>query len=101
MHTLNTIKLSPTSWIGVSWAHTVNNYEFLGLANVWTILGVANRMIKETDMSEAMQQEAVKQAEKAVELHTVEKDVAAYIKKYFDRKYSAPWHCIVGQNFGR
>lgn len=52
-------------------------------------------------MSEAMQQEAVKQAEKAVELHTVEKDVAAYIKKYFDRKYSAPWHCIVGQNFGR
>ncbi|THD22702.1 Dynein light chain DLC [Fasciola gigantica] len=57
-------------------------------------------MIKETDMSEEMQNEAIRQAEKAIEMHTVEKDVAAYIKKYFDRKYSTPWHCIVGQNFG-
>ncbi|VDP69680.1 unnamed protein product [Echinostoma caproni] len=57
-------------------------------------------MIRDCDMSEEMQKEAVQQAERAVELHTVEKDIAQYIKKQFDKKYSPPWHCIVGQNFG-
>ena len=28
------------------------------------------------------------------------KDVAAYIKKEFDKKYNPTWHCIVGRNFG-
>ena len=27
-------------------------------------------------------------------------DVAAYIKKEFDKKYNPTWHCIVGRNFG-
>ena len=26
--------------------------------------------------------------------------IAAYIKKEFDRKYMPTWHCIVGRNFG-
>jgi hypothetical protein len=26
--------------------------------------------------------------------------IAAFIKKEFDRKYSPTWHCIVGRNFG-
>ena len=30
----------------------------------------------------------------------IEKDVAAYIKKEFDKKYHPTWHCIVGRNFG-
>ena len=31
---------------------------------------------------------------------TVEKDVAAYVKKEFDTRYGPTWHCIVGRNFG-
>jgi len=27
-------------------------------------------------------------------------DIAAFIKKEFDKKYNATWHCIVGRNFG-
>ena len=27
-------------------------------------------------------------------------DIAAYIKKEFDKKYNPTWHCIVGRNFG-
>ena len=27
-------------------------------------------------------------------------DIAAFIKKEFDRKYNPTWHCIVGRNFG-
>ena len=37
----------------------------------------------------------------AIEKYTVEKDIAAYIKKEFDQKYSPTWHCIVGRNFGK
>lgn len=36
----------------------------------------------------------------ALEKFTIEKDVAAYIKKDFDSKHSPTWHCIVGRNFG-
>ncbi|GFG28951.1 hypothetical protein Cfor_00353 [Coptotermes formosanus] len=42
-------------------------------------------VIKNADMSEEMQQDA---------------DIAAYIKKEFDKKYNPTWHCIVGRNFG-
>lgn len=27
-------------------------------------------------------------------------DIAAYIKKEFDKKHGAKWHCVVGKNFG-
>lgn len=36
----------------------------------------------------------------ALEKCTIEKDMAAYIKKNFDAKYGPTWHCIVGRNFG-
>ena len=36
----------------------------------------------------------------ALEKYTIEKDVAAYIKKEFDVKHNPTWHCIVGRNFG-
>ena len=32
--------------------------------------------------------------------YNIEKDIAAYIKKEFDKKYNPTWHCIVGRNFG-
>lgn len=36
----------------------------------------------------------------ALEKFHVEKDIAMYIKKEFDRKYSATWHCVAGKSFG-
>lgn len=36
----------------------------------------------------------------ALEKFNIEKDIAAYIKKEFDKKYNPTWHCIVGRNFG-
>jgi len=38
--------------------------------------------------------------EQALEKYNIEKDIAAYIKKEFDKKYNPTWHCIVGRNFG-
>ena len=57
-------------------------------------------VIKNADMAEDMQQDAVDCATQALEKYNIEKDIAAYIKKEFDKKYNPTWHCIVGRNFG-
>ncbi|XP_067102076.1 dynein, light chain, LC8-type 2a isoform X2 [Osmerus mordax] len=57
-------------------------------------------VIKNADMSEDMQQDAVDCATQAMEKYNIEKDIAAYVKKEFDKKYNPTWHCIVGRNFG-
>lgn len=57
-------------------------------------------VIKHADMNEEMQQEAIDCANTALEKFNIEKDIAAYIKKEFDKKYNPTWHCVVGRNFG-
>ena len=57
-------------------------------------------VIKNADMSEDMQQDAIDCATQALEKFNIEKDIAAYIKKEFDKKHGPTWHCIVGRNFG-
>ena len=57
-------------------------------------------VIKNADMADEMQQDSVELATTALEKYNIEKDIAAYIKKEFDKKYSPTWHCIVGRNFG-
>ncbi|XP_076024636.1 dynein, light chain, LC8-type 2b [Genypterus blacodes] len=57
-------------------------------------------VIKNADMPEDMQQDAVECAMQAMEKFNIEKDIAAYVKKEFDKKYNPTWHCIVGRNFG-
>ena len=39
-------------------------------------------------------------ATQALEKYNIEKDIAAFIKKEFDKKYNPTWHCIVGRNLG-
>ncbi|MEN2497488.1 MAG: Dynein light chain 1, cytoplasmic [Marteilia pararefringens] len=57
-------------------------------------------VIKNADMSEEMQQEAINCAGQAIERYNIEKDIAAYVKKEFDKLYDPTWHCVVGRNFG-
>ena len=47
-----------------------------------------------------MQQDAIDTASQAMEKFNIEKDIAAYVKKEFDKKYGATWHAVVGRNFG-
>ncbi|KZV84958.1 hypothetical protein EXIGLDRAFT_623593 [Exidia glandulosa HHB12029] len=51
-------------------------------------------------MSEEMQQEAIDLATSAIEKFSVEKDMAAHIKKECDRRFGHTWHVVVGKNFG-
>lgn len=56
--------------------------------------------VKSVDMTEEMQQQAIEVASDAMEKYTIEKDIAQHIKREFDSRAGATWHCIVGRNFG-
>lgn len=51
-------------------------------------------------MSEDMQQAAIDVANAALDKFNMERDIASYIKKEFDKKYNPTWHCVVGKSFG-
>ena len=55
-------------------------------------------VVKNADMSEDMQQDAIDIATQALEKFNIEKDIAAFIKKEFDKKYNPTWHAIVGKS---
>ncbi|KAF7256886.1 hypothetical protein EG68_05659 [Paragonimus skrjabini miyazakii] len=57
-------------------------------------------VVKNVDMSEEMQQDAFSISAMALQEFNIEKDIASYIKKEFDKKYGPTWHCIVGRNYG-
>ncbi|KFV87773.1 Dynein light chain 1, cytoplasmic [Struthio camelus australis] len=56
-------------------------------------------VIKDTDMSEEMQHDAVECAVHSLEEYNIEHEIAAHIKREFDKKYNPTWHCVVGRNF--
>ena len=78
------------------WNQMVNNSQYFLAVK----MSERKAVIKNADMSEDMQQDAVDCATQALEKYNIEKDIAAYIKKEFDKKYNPTWHCIVGRNFG-
>lgn len=55
-------------------------------------------IIKNVDMSEEMQQLAVDIAQDALAKFTVEKDIAAHVKRTMDQKIGPTWHAVVGRN---
>jgi len=57
-------------------------------------------VIKNVDMSDEMQTDAVEFTTQALEKFTIEKDMAAFVKREFDKKYGATWHCVIGRHFG-
>ncbi|KAA0195864.1 Adenosinetriphosphatase [Fasciolopsis buskii] len=57
-------------------------------------------IVKNADMNEDMQQDVVEFAVEALERYTVEKDIAAHIKKESDKRFGPTWHCVCGRNFG-
>eukprot|EP00657_Telonema_sp_P-1_P011980 TRINITY_DN795_c0_g2_i4.p2 TRINITY_DN795_c0_g2~~TRINITY_DN795_c0_g2_i4.p2 ORF type:complete len:102 (-),score=53.65 TRINITY_DN795_c0_g2_i4:52-357(-) len=68
--------------------------------SIETNMSERKAVIKNADMTDDMQQDAVDCAMHALDKYNIEKDIAAYIKKEFDKKYNPTWHAIVGRNFG-
>ena len=63
-------------------------------------LAAPKAIIKNVDMSEDMQQAVVDIATEALAKFSVEKDIAAHVKRTLDTKFGATWHAVVGKNFG-
>ena len=80
----------------------INEDRWIWFYFIKLIMSTAERkaVIKHADMNEEMQQDAIDCANVALEKFNIEKDIAAYIKKEFDKKYNPTWHCVVGRNFG-
>ncbi|GBE59714.1 dynein light chain [Babesia ovata] len=57
-------------------------------------------VVKHVDMDEPTRKFAIDLATEAIEKFKIEKDIAAYIKKEFDKRFEPTWHCVVGRNFG-
>ena len=57
-------------------------------------------VIKNVDMKEDVQQETIDIAAAALEKFSIEKDIAAQIKKDLDARFGPTWHVVVGKNFG-
>ncbi|VDK34173.1 unnamed protein product [Dibothriocephalus latus] len=56
--------------------------------------------IRNADMSPEMRDSAAKIAVRAALECKVEKDMAGFVKKEFDRRYGETWHCIAGKDYG-
>ncbi|KAA3676120.1 dynein light chain LC8-type [Paragonimus westermani] len=57
--------------------------------------------IRHTELDDEMKAAAVEAATHASENFTTEKEMAAYIKSQFDKKFKPVWHCVAGRDFGR
>ncbi|NXE72012.1 DYL1 protein, partial [Cochlearius cochlearius] len=64
-------------------------------------MGDQTVVIKDTDMSEEMQQDVGACATQSLEECNAERDIAAHVKRIsqFDRKSNPTWQCAVGRNF--
>uniref|UniRef100_A0A8C3MRU9 Dynein light chain 1, cytoplasmic n=1 Tax=Geospiza parvula TaxID=87175 RepID=A0A8C3MRU9_GEOPR len=88
------------AWQQVVLAGAPATLNFFLFPSKQAIMSDRKAVIKNADMSEEMQQDSVECATQALEKYNIEKDIAAHIKKEFDKKYNPTWHCIVGRNFG-
>ncbi|CAD6889397.1 unnamed protein product [Tilletia controversa] len=57
-------------------------------------------VIKNVDMTEEMQKSVIEIAAAALNQFSVEKDVAAHVKRTLDTQFGPTWHAVVGKNYG-
>ena len=57
-------------------------------------------IIKQTNMPEIGQANAIEIASQAMEKFDIEKDIEKYIKDTFDAEYGGVWESTVGRNIG-
>lgn len=57
-------------------------------------------VIKNVDMTDEMQKNVIAIAAAALAQFSVEKDVAAHVKRTLDTQFGPTWHAVVGKNYG-
>lgn len=52
------------------------------------------------EMDQEMRNDVEQQVNKAIDLYdAAEREVAEFMKNFFDKNYSPNWHCVVGKHF--
>lgn len=57
-------------------------------------------VVKACDLAEDVREKVLQLSAEAVGTYTVEREIAAYLKKELDLLYGALWHVVVGRSFG-
>ncbi|KAA3673344.1 hypothetical protein P879_06496 [Paragonimus westermani] len=63
-------------------------------------MGEVSAIVEGCTMNDEMLEEAVAVSSEAMQQFTLNKDIAAYVKREFDKKYDKSWHCVVGRDYG-
>ncbi|CAJ0954092.1 unnamed protein product, partial [Mesorhabditis belari] len=63
-------------------------------------IGQRDAVIKNSDMPEELQADAIELAQQALDRFKLEKEMAAFIKTEFDKRHYPSWQVVVGSNFG-
>ncbi len=66
----------------------------------WSSSALPSIRIQNSDMPEEMLERAIQVAFQGLKKHTLDVDVAQYIKTAFDDKFQPVWMCVVGKSFG-
>lgn len=53
-----------------------------------------------TDMTKEMKSEAIDCVKAGIMKAKTDREIAIFVKRYFDQAYETSWSCIVGKNFG-
>lgn len=53
-----------------------------------------------SDMTKEMKMEAIDCAKAGIAKGKTDREIAMFIKRYFDHTYESAWSCVVGKNFG-
>lgn len=64
------------------------------------LLSPRQAIIKNVDLSEDGQADALLLTAEALTNFHENKDIAHFIKRGFEQKYGGVWHCIAGRDFG-
>jgi len=62
--------------------------------------GMKGTFVRSMDMPEHIKDDVLTCFNEALSLFTTEIELAAFVKKEFDKKYGPTWHCVVGREFG-
>jgi dynein light chain LC8-type len=56
--------------------------------------------IHKAEIPEDLQAQAIQFVVEGIDSNTIEKDIATFVKKKCDEKFTGTWHVVVGKNFG-
>lgn len=51
------------------------------------------------EMDPEMKLDVEQQINRAIDTRETEKEISEEMKRFFDKKYSPNWHCVVGKHF--